>query len=523
MLIDGFTGSFGAGDCIGLVGPNGCGKSSLLEAVAGLIPLDSGHIETAPPHPTTGYLKQIRAVPQTWTVGEAVRQLTGVASAEGRLVEAAAALATDDSHAAAVEYDQALTNFSNVGGGSIEDRAPTVLHEVGLTLELDRPCRGLSGGELARLNLAAILLSQFDVLLLDEPTNDLDGDGLKMLADFVTSRREPVLLVSHDRAFLRQTITGVVEFDPALAKVVSFAGGFDAWQRERERARQSAIDADQRYSEEVSRLREQADAARRSSARGTGAANRAYSEGRADKLQRGAMREGASAAGSSAARVEREIARMEQPTQLRKIWQLNLDFPAKSPSARVITAEAARVSRGGFELGPVDLSIAAGSRVRIVGRNGSGKSLLLDLLASAMSPDSGRVTGSGGGSVGLMNQERSAVPRSEAKLIDWFPTEANRELTDSRTLMAKFGLDSDDINRPMSTLSQGERTRVNLALLSARSTDVLILDEPTNHLDLPAIEQLEQALNRYSGTLILVTHDEQFASSVQLDLTFDVS
>jgi ATPase subunit of ABC transporter with duplicated ATPase domains len=522
VLVDGFSGSFGSGDRIGLVGPNGCGKSSLLEAIAGLIPLESGRIEVAPPDAVVGYLRQVRAVPQNWTVLETLRQLTGVAAAEARFTDASSRLAVDDSAAAAAEYESALNAFSTLGVGTLEDRAPAMLDKIGLGVSLDRRCHGLSGGELARLGLVATMLSQFDVLLLDEPTNDLDSDGLVMLRDFVVSRSEPLVMVSHDRQFLDHTITGVIEFDPALSRVTSFDGGYEAWHRERSRNRDAAIDANQRYTDSVAQLQDQAAAARQRSARGVGSANRAYSAGRVDKLTRGAMLEGATASGSSASRIERELDRLEQPEQLRKVWQLQLELPFAGGTSEVLTVDSVVVCRGDCVVGPIDLSVHPGDRLRVVGANGSGKSLLLSVLTGATPPESGRISVVARGQVGVMDQQRSAVPRSDATLIDWFPEATSMVSTQARTLLAKFGLGVDDISRPTSTLSPGERTRANLALLAANETDMLVLDEPTNHLDLPAIEQLEQAINRYAGTLILVTHDETFAASVHIDRTLNL-
>jgi len=522
VLVNDFTGSFGGGDRIGLVGPNGCGKSSLLEAIAGQIPLDSGHIELAPPDAVVGYLRQVRAVPPTWTVREALRQITGVAQAEARFEAAASKLAVDDSARAASEYEAALNTFTTVGVATLEDRAPAVLEQVGLVADITRSCRGLSGGELARLGLAGTLLSQFDVLLLDEPTNDLDGDGLAMLRNFVTSRTEPLLMVSHDRAFLSEAITGVIEFDPALSRVTRFDGGYQAWLREGSRNREAAIEANQRYVESAGQLRDQASAARKRAARGAASANRAYSAGRVDKMQRGAMLEGATRAGSSAARAERELERLEQPDQVRKVWKLKLDFPFGGGTSSVVTADRVVIHRGDFSLGPLDLAIHPGERVRITGANGSGKSLLLAVLSGVAEPDSGRVTAVRSDRAGVMDQGRTSVPSSAVPLSEWFPGAATMVPTEARTLLAKFGLGAEDIDRATATLSPGERTRANLALLAAVPTDVLVLDEPTNHLDLPAIEQLERTLSQYRGTLILVTHDEVFAASVNLDITFAV-
>lgn len=523
ILVDGLSTVVGDDSCVGIFGPNGCGKSTLLQAIRGEIPLESGHITFSPTAVTVGYVPQLRELPEDWTINEVLRDRTGAAEAERQLTAAARRLETDSSTQAADAFNSALNRFVALGVDSLEDRAPTVLADLDCDLTPDRLCAGLSGGELARIGLAGILLSQYDVLLLDEPTNDLDEAGVRCLTDFVTSRTTPVMLVSHDRRFLKSTITAVLEFDPALERVTRFDGGYRAWQREREQNRIAVVEANERYQQQVASLRSQAIATRQRAAAGTRSANRAYELGKADKLQRGAMLEGASAHGSAVRGIERKLDSLPMPDQVRKVWSLHLDFPAPAHVGGTFTLDEVVVGRGDFELGPISVSISPGQRIRINGPNGSGKSMLVEVLADAVQPVRGRVSTPARSDVGLLDQGRSIVPRQERSLAQWFPTASRLTPVESRTLLAKFGLGGEDVTRAMSTLSPGERTRVGLALLSSREHSALILDEPTNHLDLLAIEQLEQALARYRGTLIVVTHDEEFGNHLRFDQTINLA
>jgi len=522
-LVNGLTAVVGDRDRVGLFGPNGCGKSSLLAAMRGDLPLEAGRITFNPPEMTIGYLPQSRDLPSDWTVLEALRERTGVQSAERTLEQCSSRLTSDASAEAAGAYDLALGRFLSLGADSLNDRAATMLAEMGTDVPLDRRCEGLSGGELARIGLAGIVLSRFDALLLDEPTNDLDEAGLARLTEFVDGFDGPVLLVSHDRRFLETTITSVIEFDPYLDRVAQFNGGYRAWQRERKRAHATAVDEGQRYDESVAGLKEQIAAIGRQSARGVRTAKRAHADGSVDKLLRNMMIDGATAGAGSARQAKRQLERLQQPDPVRKVWNLRLSFlVARRPAASFTLADG-RLERGDFALGPVNLSINPAERVRIHGPNGCGKSLLLEALAGNQPGCDGRSPVSSAPEVGVLDQRRSIVTRGVAGLAAWFSDASGMSAVDARTQLAKFGLGRDDVDRPMSTLSEGERTRAGLALLAATESTALILDEPTNHLDLPAIEQLEAALAGYRGTLILVTHDEAFAEAIAIDRTIDLS
>jgi ATPase subunit of ABC transporter with duplicated ATPase domains len=208
--------------------------------------------------------------------------------------------------------------------------------------------------------------------------------------------------------------------------------------------------------------------------------------------------------------------RLEVVDKPREPWRLRLDVPTARRSGDVVVRlVGAEVRRGTFRLGPVDLLVEYGDRVAIVGHNGSGKTTLLDLVLGRVAPSSGTATLGSGVLVGEIEQVRRRLV-ADVALVRAFQDETGMTVADARTLLAKFGLVGDHVERPTASLSPGERTRASLALLMANGANLLVLDEPTNHLDLPAIEQLEQALDTFGGTVLLVTHDRALLEHVRL-------
>jgi ATPase subunit of ABC transporter with duplicated ATPase domains len=501
------------GDVVGLVGVNGAGKSTLLRTLAGELPAESGSVTVSPPTATLGYLPQEHERRPGETVRQALARRTGVAAAQAALDAATEAL-TAGADGADDAYGEALERWLALGGADLDERAGQVVAEVAPGVALDAPTTGLSGGQAARVGLAGLLLSRYDVLLLDEPTNDLDLAGLEQLERFVTGARSGIVVVSHDREFLARTVTRVVELDLAQQLVRVHDGGYEAYLVEREVARRHAREEYEDYAETRSDLEARARMQRNWMAKGVRDSIRKQKD--PDKFVKNWARSSAEKQAAKAKQTERRIERLEVVEEPRKEWELRMEIAAAPRAGAVVaTLSGAVVRRGGFTLGPVDLQVDWGDRVVITGPNGSGKSTLLAALLGRVPLDEGR--GGLGPSVriGEIDQARGAFLGSEP-LLEAFAAEVpDRPTADVRTLLAKFGLTAEHVLRPADTLSPGERTRAGLALLQARGVNVLVLDEPTNHLDLPAIEQLEQALAGYRGTLLLVTHDRRMLTAVE--------
>lgn len=500
------------GDVVGLVGVNGAGKSTLLRVLAGLAAPEGGSVQVSPAAATVGHLPQEPERRAGETVREFLGRRTGVAAAQVALDSATEGL-VEGRDGADDEYAVALERWLDLGGADLEERAEAVAEELGLTVGLDQAMTALSGGQAARAGLASLLLSRYDVFLLDEPTNDLDLDGLDRLERFVTGLRAGTVLISHDREFLARTVTRVVELDLAQQQVKAYGGGYEAYLQEREVARRHAREAYDQYADTKSSLEERGRTQRSWMDKGVRNARRKSSDN--DKISRKTRSEASEKQAAKARQTERMIERLDVVEEPRKEWELRMEIAAAPRAGAVVaTLRGAVVRRGDFTFGPADLQIDWGDRVAITGPNGSGKTTLLGALLGRVPLDEGQAALGPGVVVGEIDQARglflgegTLLAAFGATVPDWVPE-------DVRTLLAKFGLKSDHVLRSAATLSPGERTRAALALLQAKGVNLLVLDEPTNHLDLVAIEQLESALDSYTGTLLLVTHDRRMLDAV---------
>ena len=521
VLFSGLDLVVGPGDVIGLVGVNGAGKSTLLRMLAGLSTAQEGTVTVSPPDASIGYLPQEPDRRPGETVRQFLARRTGVAAADDAMQAAAGALAAGPPGAEDA-YSRGLERWLALGGADLDERADAVVAGLGLRVSLDHEMTELSGGQAARAGLASLLLSRYDVFLLDEPTNDLDLDGLARLEEFVAGLRAGTVLVSHDREFLTRTVTRVVEIDLSQQQVMTFGGGYAAYLAERGVQRQHARADYDEYAARRAGLQERARSQRAWMEKGVKNARRKQPDN--DKIGRKFRTEATEKQAAKARQTERLIERLDVVEEPRKEWELRMEIAAAPRSGAIVASmRGAVVRRGGFTLGPVDLQIDWADRVAITGANGSGKTTLLAALLGRIPLDEGHAALGPGVVVGEVDQARELFLGDEP-LISAFGTAApGMTPADIRTLLAKFGLRAAHVLRPAGTLSPGERTRAVLALLQARGVNLLVLDEPTNHLDLPAIEQLESALEAYRGTLLLVTHDRRMLDAVTITRRIQVA
>ena len=528
-LFEGLDLTVAPGDVVGVVGVNGAGKSTLLRILAGDVePLD-GTVSLAPADAFVGWLPQEHQRVTGETVAGYIARRSGCAAAT-QAMEAAAVVLADPGTAAtgddpAEAYSAALDHWLATGAADLDERLPAVLADLGLDRDVVAPqstlMTALSGGQAARVGLAALMLSRFDIVLLDEPTNDLDLDGLARLEDFVRDLRGGVVLVSHDREFLARSVTRVLELDLAQNTTTVFGGGYDSYLDEREVARRHRRDEYDEFADKKADLVARARTQREWSSQGVRNAMRKAPDN--DKIRRRAATESSEKQAQKVRQMESRIARLAEVAEPRKEWTLEFTIGSAPRSSSVVaTLDNAVVRQGDFVLGPVSLQVDAGERIGITGPNGAGKSTLLKLLLGRQQPDEGRASLGASVAIGEIDQARADFS-GPGRLVDrfeqWVPSFST---ADVRTLLAKFGLRADHVERAVNELSPGERTRAGLALLQARGTNVLVLDEPTNHLDLAAIEQLEHALESYDGALLLVTHDRRMLANVRLDRSWSV-
>jgi ATPase subunit of ABC transporter with duplicated ATPase domains len=515
-VLDRVSISVGPETCLGVVGPNGVGKSTLLQILAGLLPPLSGTLRYDPPASTVGYLAQEQSSLPGETVRDAVNRRRGVAAAEAELADSAAGL-NEGRPSDNDRYAVALARFESLAAGDLEARLSTALADVGLEPDLaDREVRTLSGGQEARLALAVVILSRFDLTLLDEPTNDLDFDGLRRLESFVTHRRGGMVIVSHDRDFLDRTVTSVFELDEHHRTGQLYGGGWSGYQAERAAALQHAGEAYAAYESTRRDLRARAQRERQWATSGVSKEKRNPKDN--DKAQRDFRINKTEKLASRARRTERALDALPAVEKPWEGWDLRFSIEqAPRSGAVVIRLENAVVPRGSFTLGPVTLEIGWADRLALAGPNGSGKTTLVETVLGRLPLASGTRWMGPSVVVGELGQDRRILGGGGETVVDALMRVTGSALSEARSLLAKFGLSAGAALGHPASLSPGERTRAELAAFAALGVNFLVLDEPTNHLDLPAIEQLESALEGFDGTLLLVSHDRRLLETVKLD------
>jgi ATPase subunit of ABC transporter with duplicated ATPase domains len=519
VVLSGVTLSVTAGARLGVVGPNGIGKSTLLRILAGTEAPDEGIVERTPATTTVGWLPQESDAHPGELLHEYLARRTGVAEASAALDAATAAMGEDVESITA--YSEALERFLALGGDDLEARAGAVLAQVGLPADrADVEVAHLSGGQRSRAALAAILLSRHDVLLLDEPTNDLDFAGLDLLEGFLASTTSAIVAVSHDRAFLDRAVDRILEIRLPHHDAVEHAGGWSELVAARELARRQQEEGFEKYVAERDRLQQRVREQREWGVVGARKAKKQAPDN--DKAQRDFRVNRTEKGASKIKATEKAIERLDVVEKPWEPWQLRLELKAATRAGDVVgRLDGAVVERGSFRLGPISVEVGWAERLAILGPNGSGKTTLLRALLGEVPLASGSRWVGPGTHFGVLDQNRSRYSGEEL-LLPGFLAATGYDRPEARSLLAKFGLGADHVDRPGAALSPGERTRAQLAELMATGVNVLVLDEPTNHLDLEAIEQLEAALAAFDGTLLLVTHDRAFLQNVQVTRTLDL-
>jgi ATP-binding cassette, subfamily F, member 3 len=516
VLID-VSFSISAGERVGLVGPNGCGKTTLMRLLAGLEKPDKGTVVHTRPSLRVGYMAQ----GMDFEPKQTLRAALGIAAIsenefESEIASLAAALASHpDDMSLQEKYDAVLQRISN-----LQSPISAILGPLGLgSFDLQTPISHLSGGQKTRLMLARILLEEPHLLLLDEPTNHLDIAMLEWLETWLERFHGACLIVSHDRAFLDNTTTSVLELDPATHSIKSYPGNYSGYAEQKlvELEKQSQAYVDQQ--EELAQLRNAA-----AHIRGLTRMKKGGKADSGDKFAKGffgnrATKNVAGRAKHIEARIERILSeeRIEKP---RSSWQMKLDFsPPVEQSKDVLTTDKLAVGYPGHAplLENLNLYIRAGQRIALTGENGAGKTSLLRTIAGKLEPLAGTLRLWTTVRLGYMAQEQELLDPSLSALQTVQGVASFNE-TQARHFLHFFLFSGDDPLRPSGDLSFGERARLQLALLVAQGCTFLLLDEPINHLDIPSRARFERALTQFNGSILAVVHDryfiERFASDV---------
>lgn len=499
VLFDNLTLAFGR-ERTGLVGRNGAGKTTLLRLLAGEQAPAGGTIDR---RGRIGILRQaLRPDP-----GAAVADVLGVAD---RLAVLARIEAGEGGEADFAEADWTLPA-----------RIETALAEVGLAgLAPDRPADTLSGGQLTRLSLAALTVDEPDVILLDEPTNNLDAGARMLVADLLHRWTGGAVVVSHDRALLRE-MDRIVELSGLGARV--YGGGWDLYVERREQEREAA-ERDLAIAErDAARVEREAQQARERKARRDSVGRKTAARGGAPKILLGAMKRRAE---ESSGKGERLAERLrddaagelaEARARVERTRALSFGLPSSGLAAgkSVLAFEDVTFGYGGRPvLDQLSFRIVGPERVAVVGPNGAGKTTVIRLATGQLEPVHGRVVR---GARSVLLDQRAAVLEDGETILDAFRRiNPATTLNDAHAALARFLFRNAAARQPVASLSGGERLRAALACVLSGPTppQLLILDEPTNHLDLASIEAVEQALADYDGALLVVSHDRDFLAAI---------
>ncbi len=497
-LFEGVTFKLVPGRRVALVGGNGVGKTTLLEIIVGDQQPDAGEVHIGK-GARIGYLPQeLTEQVDGSVIQEVLRGAAHVTDLEDQLTRLAQDVAEtgpqgsdpdEDAHQRSLEaYGEAQHRFETMGGYGVEAEARRVLAGLGFRdAEMDRPVHELSGGWRMRVALARLMLSAPDLLVLDEPTNHLDVESVSWLEQHLAQWPGAILFVSHDRDFLDAVAQRVVEV--AHGRAIEYVGGFEEFVIQREErlaAAEAAAAAQQRHLASTERFIERF----------------RYKATKSRQVQ-------------SRIKALEKLERLQPPPRAELVARFSFPEPQRSSRVVVEAIDAAVGFDGQAVLSQIDLVVERGQKLALVGPNGAGKTTLLRLLLGELAPMAGEVIMGNNVDVAEFAQHQVDALRFDRTVLEEFRAAVGEEKgRNLRSVLGSFGFRGDAVDRKVGDLSCGERTRLALARIMVDPVNLLVLDEPTNHLDLPSCDVLEEALNVYPGTVLLVTHDRYLIRSV---------
>ena len=485
-ILDGLTFQVDSGERVGLLGKNGCGKTTLLRILTGQLDWDEGEVVLAPDK-RVGLISQIPVYPAGYTVEDVLdTAFRPLREMEEEMEQLAARMERGEDPALLRRYDQLTAAFEAGGGYDTDTRKNKVCSGLqigpGMREQLfDR----LSGGEKTRVNLGRLILEDTDILLLDEPTNHLDLKATEWLEEYLDKFKGTVLAVSHDRWFLDRVVDRVIEIQEGKAEF--YSGNYSFYVVEKERRYQEKL---KQYEKEQAKIQQLEKAAEQL---------RIWAYSGNDKIFKRAQ--------SMEKRIER-MRTTDRPTRERK---MEVRFGEREfRGDEVLTIKGLSKSFGQRALfSGVDLEVVGGERIALLGDNGTGKSTLLKILMGEEEPDGGKLRLGPTVKIGYLPQIIH-FDHPERSLLDTMLYELDCTAQTARNRLASFKFRGEDVFKPVSALSGGEQSRLRLCMLMDEKINLLILDEPTNHLDIQSREWIEEAVEEYEGNLLFVSHDRYF-------------
>ena len=483
-----------------IVGINGAGKSTLLKVLIGKLAADDGVVTWAK-GASIGYLAQHQDLEGAETIYNALLEVKKpVIQMEARIRSLELEMKSasgDELEAKLSEYSRLNHEFEMADGYSYQSEITGVLKGLGFTEdEFSKPITALSGGQKTRVSLGKLLLTKPDILLLDEPTNHLDMESIAWLETYLRNYSGAVIIVAHDRNFLDRVVTKIIELDMGHCTV--FSGNYSAYSDKKAMLRDAAIRA---YLNQQQEIRHQ-----------EAVIAKLKSFNREKSIKRAESRE----------KMLDKIDRLEKPVQTNDSMDIRLEPDVVSGNDVLTVTDLSKSFDTQTLFTNVDFEIKRGERVAVIGNNGTGKTTLLKIINGIIPADSGQIRLGSKVHIGYYDQEHQVLHMDKTLFQEIQDTYPNMNNTQIRNTLAAFLFTGDDVFKLIRDLSGGERGRVSLAKLMLSDANFLLLDEPTNHLDITSKEILESALNRYTGTVLYVSHDRYFINRTAtriLDLT----
>ncbi len=486
-ILDGLTFQVDAGERVGLLGPNGCGKTTFLRILTGEVHPDEGDIVVAP-NKRMGLISQIPVYPAGYTVEDVLdTAFTPLREMEEEMSAISQRMAEGESDSALLSrYDKLSAAFQAGGGYETDTSKNKVCSGLSIPQDMrERPFDMLSGGEKTRVNLARLILEDTDILLLDEPTNHLDLRATEWLEEYLDKFKGTVLAVSHDRYFLDKVVRRVVEIQEGKAEF--YSGNYSFYAVEKERRYEEKL---RQYEKEQAKIQQLEKAAEQL---------RIWAYSGNDKIFKRAQS------------MEKRIERIRQTDKPKKDRKMAVRFREREfRGDEVLSIKHLSKAFGERTLfGDVNLEVEGGERIALLGDNGAGKSTLIKIIMGEEEPDSGKLRKGPTVKVGYLPQIIH-FDHPERTLVDTMLYDLDCTAQTARNRLASFKFRGEDVFKPVSALSGGEQSRLRLCMLMDSKINLLILDEPTNHLDIQSREWIEEAVEEYEGNLLFVSHDRYF-------------